>query len=54
MDFVLWLKYLAWGAAGLAAGYRPSTGESSFRKLEELARRWAGHPVVLTVAAWLR
>src|SRR5580658_7557827 len=53
MDFVLWLKYLAWGAAGLAAVYRPSTGESAFRKLEELARRWARHRTMTWIAAGL-
>jgi hypothetical protein len=53
MDFVLWLKYLAWGAAGLAAVCGPSTGESSFRKLEELARRWARHRTMTWIAAGL-
>jgi hypothetical protein len=49
MSFALAAKLLAWAAAGVTAVFRPSTGELSFHRLEELARRGARH----RTATWL-
>ena len=49
MSFALAAKLLAWAAAGVTAVFRPSSGESFFRRLEELLTRVARH----RTAAWL-
>jgi hypothetical protein len=49
MSFGIAAKLLAWAAAASAAVLRPATGEASFQRLEELARRAARH----RTATWL-
>ena len=43
MSFALAARFMAWGAAAVAAVFRPSMGESFFRSLESLARRLSRH-----------
>ncbi len=53
MTVALAAKFLAWVAAGVAAYLRPSLGESFFRKIEQLAARFAHRRIVTWLALGL-
>ena len=51
MSFALAAKYLAWGAAILAAILRPALGESWFRRLESIATRISNQRIATWISA---
>ncbi len=47
------IRILAWSAVGLTAAFRPSFGDSFFRRIESLARRAAERPLLTCLAVGL-